>query len=70
MFPAPIPQENTAQNLGLLIDKDSASKAVKIDPDSKIAAPDSDKQDFENAKKPFLHHLQKNVQQEAIKTDF
>lgn len=70
MFPAPIPQANTAQNLGLLIDKDSASKAVKIDADSKIAAPHADKQDFENTKKPFLHHLQKNTLPKEIKTDF
>jgi hypothetical protein len=54
----------------LLIDKDSASKAVKIDADSKIAAPHADKQDFENAKKPFLHHLRKNTLPKEIKTDF
>jgi hypothetical protein len=36
----------------------------------KIAAPDADKQDFENAKKPFLHHLRKNTLPKEIKTDF
>lgn len=44
--------------------------AVKRDADSKIAAPDADKQDFENTKKPFLNSRLVNVQQEAIKTDF